>query len=807
MTLAKAPASRNSNPNATDGDEGQDQLTAAAIIESLGGVLVEKRTEAMNWRKLTGIEDDWEEDDEFYDARDRANPEGDTNVGKPVASDGGAENRPVQNGRSSVFIPITRAYVDAASARVSDMLLPNDDAPWQLRATPRAEMSAAGGNMTPVAAAAAGAAGTGPMPMMPQGLPGAAGAGMGAMAMMNPGPSAPAPAAMGAQQGMAAPQQAGGGMPPGQPMPMGVTSQVYEALPDEDKRAERANKIIEDWHVECQFHAEARKAIEDSARLGTGILKGPFPVQKKSKVYRMDPITRQYVVEEQVKVVPITKRVHPRNFWTDPAGGENHQAGSYTWELDNIGSRALRALLDDDSYIRDNILRALREGPGAKSGKDQPAENTSYSVNVGATFPLWYFYGDLDKMTMIAAGVPEEMLPEGEDEAVAIPALVIMVNDHVIKVAAAPLDTGGFPYDMFPWQSRPGIPWGKGVARQMRTAQRMLNAGVRAEMDNAGITSGPQWAIRKGWVQAIDGNDSILGPRKGWYITDKAPPNAKLEDCISYFNVTSNIAELERIIDRAMRFAEDSTGLPMLMQGQQGEATTTATGMTILNNNGSTVLRRIARTFDDFITEPHIRRYYYWLMANEGNDDAKGDFQIDARGSTYLVDRELQAQNLNMLFPMLVQHPDVHPGRLAEEVAAANRLPLKRIMLTEAERKARDEAPPPKSDAVQVAEIRAGVDEKKLQQKEMQDMRMAKVAEGKLQAEVERGIGELAVKLGISEDSIKAMMAVETMRHAVSGAERMRDRMHERTSAAEERHAEPPGEPPHRAPAGEAYTQ
>ena len=40
--------------------------------------------------------------------------------------------------------------------------------------------------------------------------------------------------------------------------------------------------------------------------------------------------------------------------------------------------------------------------------------------------------------------------------------------------------------------------------------------------------------------------------------------------------------------------------------------------MTMLMNNASVVLRRIARTFDDNITTPHIRRYYDWLMSPAG---------------------------------------------------------------------------------------------------------------------------------------------------------------------------------------------
>lgn len=755
--LAKAPVTQNHVANPTEGDEVDPTL---AIIEALGGVLLEKRTEAQNWRAQSGIEQDWQEDEEFYQAIDRANPEGESNVGKPVSPDGGAVNGPVKAaGRSSVFIPITRAYVDGAAARVADMLLPNDDAPWQIKATPI------------------------PNAQRVQAQP-----------VDNPATAAPAvlqPVAQGmAMAGMDA------GTAPEQPI---TSRQALGAMSEEEKAAERANEVITDWLVECQWHAETRKAIEDSALLGTGILKGPFPVQRKSFKYEKGPDGRHQLVEK-VEIVPITRRVNPRNFWTDPAGGEDHQAGSYVWELDNIGSRQLRKLLEDDSYIPEKILQCLKEGPAGKSGSDRP-DSSAWQVDVGATFPLWYFYGDIDKRTMVAAGIAPEDLPEGDDDAVAVPAMVIMCNDHVIKVAQAHLDAGGFPYDMFPWQRRPGIPWGKGVARQVRTPQRMLNAAVRAEMDNGALTSGPLYAIRKGWIVAIDGNNATLTPRKGFYMTEQAPPQAKIQDAISFTNIQSAIAELERLIDRAMRFAEDATGLPMLMQGQQGDSTTTATGMTILNNNGSTVLRRIARTFDDHITEPHIRRYYFWLMANAGHDDAKGDFQIDARGSTYLVDRDLQAQTMNQLYPLFAQHPDVHPGRLAEEVAQANRLNFKRIMLTDAEKAEKAKQPPPKLPQVEVAEIRAASAERIAAQRSQIDA-------AKLQSDFERGLADLEQRGQISADNIKAMLAAKVMDLTNNAAAAREQRVHDRTSAAEDREGtQPPAETPGRAPAHEGFSK
>lgn len=781
-TLLKAEVSRRKSEGEASVDELHDAERAGqlAIVQALGEVLMERRKEATAYRTETGIESDWEEDEEFYQAIDKANPEGETHVGKPVSANGGAIGITQKPGpaRSTVFIPITRSYVDAASARVSDMLLPTDDSPWSIKPTP-VQTKLAGTQPSAITQAARATIGAGPMP---EG------------AIYQPGKQVPAMDPVAAQAMGMSPEAAAAPAPYSLPLPVqpaGVNSTDKSA---EELAAEQATKVITDWHIECQWHAEVRKVIEDAALLGTGILKGPFPVQTVVQKYEVDALG----VGRMTRVTetrPISVRIHPRNLWCDPAAGEDIQKGSYVWERDNIGTRALRALKDDPSYIPELIDQVLREGPN-KVNADR--DTSAHSVEVGQTYPVWYFYGDLDRETLLAAGIPEEDFPDDGD--MALPAMVTMVNDTVVRAAFNPMENGGFPYDVMPWQRRSGIIWGKGVARQVRTPQRMLNGAVRSMMDNGGLTSGPIWAIRQKWIRPID-NQNTLSPRKGFYMTEDAPPQAKISDAISFINVQSNTAEMKLTIDLALKFAEDATGLPMLMQGQQGNATDTAAGMTILNNNGSTVLRRIARTFDDQITERHIRRYYYWLLENPGNEDAKGDFQIDARGSTALVERDLQNQALNQLAPLLMQHPDIHPGRLAEELMKANRLDPKRVMLTAAEKAERDQQPPPPPIQAQVAEIR----EKGALQRQQNDLAFKaqrseiedKQFEAQLKTAYEQALGKIALDMNLTEQELRTRLAINTQTLTTQVA----------MGNADRQVATPRAEPPGRAEPGRAFSQ
>lgn len=159
-----------------------------------------------------------------------------------------------------------------------------------------------------------------------------------------------------------------------------------------------------------------------------------------------------------------------------------------------------------------------------------------------------------------------------------------------------------------------------------------------------------------------------ITPHKIWElseesgVTDVRAPMASIE-------IPSKQQDLTAIIQFAMKSAEDVTGMPLLMQGQQGAAPDTVGGMTMLQNNASTVLRRLARTFDDMITVPHITRYYDWLLQYGDEKSEKGDFSIIARGSSALFERDAQNQFL-MQVGNLVSNPSfgIDPKKYLVEI-------------------------------------------------------------------------------------------------------------------------------------------
>jgi hypothetical protein len=594
--------------------------------------LLSKRREAIAGRAGSGIEEEWTEDEEHYQGIDDANrafqnanqlyrSRKSALIGTPAKEQGPS--------RSVVFLNITRPYVDAASARVADMLLPTDDRAWEIKPTPLPELSPA--QLTKLAQA------------------------------------------MGMQH------------------PVEARYAIEEKQAQAQEAAERLQRAIEDPLVESNWHGEVRQVIEDSARIGSGVLKGPFPVQRTARMTRKDPVTglTEFIKIDDIK--PGSKRIDCWNFFPDPACGENIHNGSYTWEREFIGRRQLKEMLADESYDQAELLAVLREGPARTREGTEAVYRASDDE-----FEMWIFYGHAAREYLARFGVE---LEEGDEDR--MPTMAVMINDRLVKVVLSPQEDGQFPYDVLAWQRRPGMPWGVGIARQIRTVQRMLNGATRAMMDNSGLSAAPQVVIGNG-ITPQDGHWT-LRPGKLW----RAEAGSDVTDvtkAFASFTVSSVQNELMNIINFAMKMAEDTTGMPAMLQGIRGDAPNTLGGMQMQNNNATSVLRRLAKRFDDYMTRPHIQRYFDWMMSYSDDESIKGDFEIDVRASSALVERDAQQQFLMSLL-QVAKDPayELDPAKLAAELCKGQRLDPKRFQLSDEQKAQRQQVAP---DPVAVAKAK-----------------------------------------------------------------------------------------------------
>jgi hypothetical protein len=715
------PAEEVIDQEAIEAQQKREYEERLSRIQSLGTTLAGKRLEAVDARRNSGIEDDWLEDEEHYEGIDDANREFHRNNTKPISPEGGSNKTQDSAPRSRVFLNITRPYVDAAAAKVADMLLPTDDQNWGIDPTPIPSLTKNKGNNDPL--------------VTPDGKP-----------MMAAGPE-------------------------GQQKQMTVADHVAQVMDQAKAAAKQAETRIDDWLTECNYNHETRKVIEKCARLGTGIIKGPTPVARSyTSLSKANGLTSMV---KEIKLSPESRAIDPWDFYPDPSCGNDIHSGSYVFERDRLTRRKVEELLEDDSYIPEMVKRALVEGPKNRMHDDKASEKNGLVVDSNAHFDVWYFTGYVGKEDLEAAGCP------CDDQQESIPAVVVMINDYVVKAALNPLESGEFPYDVMTWQERDGHWAGIGVSRQIRTPQRILNSGIRNVLDNAGLMSGPQIVMKRGMIEPADGQWSIT-PRKLWYMLEDAV--GTVQEAFAAINIPAMQEQLFSIIQYAQKMAEDVTGLPALLQGQQGAAPETVGGMQMLSNNASTVMRRIARTYDDKITEPHIRRYYEWLLLDPDVPEAeKGDYKIVARGSSALVERDIQNQTIAQMGAMVVNPAfGIDPKKWVAEYFKSQRLDPKLFQYTEEElQKMADAAAqnPPQDPRtitaqanIEAAKIRTEgmvqVNQAELaertneRQLDIQDAREERATRERIaQMQFDTKIMELADKRNLSIQQIKAQLA------------------------------------------------
>jgi hypothetical protein len=309
---------------------------------------------------------------------------------------------------------------------------------------------------------------------------------------------------------------------------------------------------------------------------------------------------------------------------------------------------------------------------------------------------------------------------------------------------------------MVPWKRRSDMPWGVGIATQGRTPQRIIVAATRYLMNNAGLAGGPMFVMRKGAFSAAD-NKPTIEPLQMWQMNEDTGTQS-VRDAFQVITIPIMQRELTEIIMTGMKMMEDVTGLPQLLQGQQGSAPDTVGGMTIINNNANSVLRRIARLFDSCITEPHIKRYYAWLMEYGTDPEEKGAFTIEARGSSALVERDMQ----NQIMPQIAQmslNPAFgwNPKKMGAEYLKSLRFDPSTFEYTEEEQKQMAEQKSPVAPQIEVAQINAQ------SRKELLQM-SAKVDAINAQADREHEAGE-------NEKDRQAELMVQMVDEKLAGAQ------------------------------------
>ena len=420
----------------------------------------------------------------------------------------------------------------------------------------------------------------------------------------------------------------------GQPTGLTVADEVTAITKAAKEAAEKMQQSIDDSLTECKYNGESRKLVEDGVRLGTGIMYGPYPARQSSKIW-FPQSDGTHVLQINEAIVPASCRLDPWDTFFDPACGNDHQRGRGFFFRRSVTRREVRQLVGLPGFNTDALREVLRQKPNRIRVAEQRVIRDTVKED---SYEMWTYHGEIE---------PEEMecisrQMEGDPLTDVTFGVLIMINDKVVGAMESWVADNTLPVDVWNWRKADDSPMGYGLPDELENQQRVVNSAWRQVMDNGRTSLGGQIVMKKGMVVPQNGSYEIV-PNKVWLAKDETDD---VRQAFSVFEFNSHLQELLAIANAAMQFADGEANMPQLMGGEKGTAPETVGGMVMLYNNANTVLRQRVKLYDDNITRPHIGRYYDWKMANDPDPAIKGDYEIDARGSTALIERDIQNQAL-----------------------------------------------------------------------------------------------------------------------------------------------------------------
>jgi len=270
----------------------------------------------------------------------------------------------------------------------------------------------------------------------------------------------------------------------------------------------------------------------------------------------------------------------------------------------------------------------------------------------------------------------------------------------------------------------------------------------------------------------------------------------------------------------ALKFIDMETSLPMLFQGEKGELPETLGATNIMVDANNVALRSRVKIWDDQITRPHLTRYYHWNMQYNEKPEIKGDYNVDARGTSVLLEKDQQARSLLEVLGAK-KDPDIAMlvdwKKHARKLFAAIHLD---ILKTDDELKATKPPAPTIDPRIAAAQIRVEGELKKAEMtqaaitQELQlkaDAIIAELQEKAKLAEADRqheaAMKAIDYQIKVMEFSSKSGMSLEKIKSELAmGAAKLN--LQERLSLQKAGEViKPPVEPPGRAPEGESFVK
>ena len=410
--------------------------------------------------------------------------------------------------------------------------------------------------------------------------------------------------------------------------------------------AKKMQKKIQDQLEESNASKHLRNTAFEMALFGTGVMKGPFAVDKEYPQWddegNYDPI---------IKTVPQVSHVSVWNFYPDP-DANNMDEAQYVIERHKMSRTQLRQL-KRRPFFRNNVIDdaiALGENYNKESWEDDLSD---YAPEYGIErFEVLEYWGTVDVSMLEEQSVD---IPPELSEVDELQANIWICNGKLLRMVINPFKPARIPYHAAPYELNPYSFFGVGIAENMNDTQTLMNGFMRMAVDNA-VLSG-NLLIEIDETNLVPGQDLSLYPGKVFRRQGGAPGQAIFGT--KYPNVSGENLQL---FDKARVLADESTGFPSFAHGQTGVTGVgrTASGISMLMGAAQGSIKSVVKNIDDYLLRPLGEGLFRFNMQFDFDPSIKGDLEVKARGTESLMANEVRSQRLTQ-FMQIAAQPSLAP--------------------------------------------------------------------------------------------------------------------------------------------------
>jgi hypothetical protein len=410
--------------------------------------------------------------------------------------------------------------------------------------------------------------------------------------------------------------------------------------------AKRMEKKIHDQLEESNANKQLRSAAFECALFGTGVMKGPFAVDKE---YPNWSEGGEY--EPTIKTVPMSSHVSVWNMYPDPDASSTEDA-QFVVERHKLSRSQLRGLKKRPMFRKQVIEDVVEQGESYMK-KYWEDDLSDYQTNTGVNrFEVLEYWGVVNKELLEDNDVN---IPEEFEDADELQANIWICNGRIIRLVLNPFKPARIPYYAVPYELNPYSLFGIGIAENMDDSQTLMNGFMRMAVDNAVLSGNLVFEVDE--TNLVPGQDMKIYPGKIFRRQGGAPGQSIFGT--KFPNVSQENLQL---FDKARLLADESTGMPSFAHGQTNVSGVgrTASGISMLMNAAAGGIKTVIKNVDDYLLRPLGEAFFSFNMQFDFDPEIRGDLEVKARGTESLMANEVRSQRL-MQFLQIASQPSLAP--------------------------------------------------------------------------------------------------------------------------------------------------